>query len=424
MVRSGLWKGSDATETVRPLPDKGRASARIHVPASVFPAIDLRVLLPVYETIVLSPPIAENQDEVLSSLGVAVSDIAELIRRGRVEIALPLSLDRYSPTLLDALSEVSTDVIVGPRELSYWGVVETRKRVPLLFPAIDPLGRAQVLRELRSIAKTSGLTASQAAYVNILAECWSRQEELVDERGPLGLTVCGIGRLVGDLYQQVTGRELLLEFGSAGTSVEVAAVTGAAVCPVSTDGYSEYGHTRIICGVFDGFREQLTQMNFQRVAFALDGLLGVSREVPIVELADALSGPDVSRLRAVLVDIANENVDQTSVEETVRKFNLAIERYAGRKRLAEKVLDMRGLISATVGLIAAKAEEVAAVPAILEGATFLRDRLRALSEEYPSIRPLADAVESSLLGARPRTTLVSRMRSSIAGIRRDAHDKE
>lgn len=411
--RTRLWS-LDYNEAPTATQETG---ARVFLPATVFASVDLRVLLSVYDTVVLAPPIESSESEILARLGVARSDLASLALAGRLEIVLPCSLERYSAGLLSELSEAAPDAVIGPREILVRCVAASRARAPMLLPALGHSERIELLRALR-LSALSGLgpdADTLVRYVELLSHCWDRQEELVDERGMLGLEVCGLGRFVGELYEQITGKKMWLEFGSATHSVEIAASTGAAVCPVDTGGYSEYGHTKVVCSLFDGFTEQLSSLNYRRASGALEGLLGVARDVPILELATTLVGSDISRLRELLSKIAHHAVDPSEFDETISKFNAAVSSFERRKARLKK-LDLNGMLAVTAGFVGLDGD-LAPLPATYSATYWLLQRLRAFAGDRSAAQRLADVFEGALTAHRPRTTLVARLRSAVASTR-------
>ncbi|MBU3198506.1 hypothetical protein LL037_18735 [Clostridium estertheticum] len=62
--------------------------------ASVFPQADIRNYLSIYKTLIIAPPLEGCEDEFLSSLGVKLDELIELVMLGRINFVVPQSIDR------------------------------------------------------------------------------------------------------------------------------------------------------------------------------------------------------------------------------------------------------------------------------------------------------------------------------------------
>jgi hypothetical protein len=402
-----IWVDSALSAATFRSADQG--SARCFVPASSFEPGDIRNYLSIYDKVVLSPPLETTQERVLAALGISTEELGQLIARKRVELALPHSIERYDPRLLAVAHEADPLAIIGPRRLSIMCVLETRRRVPLIFPLLSPGERGDLLHSLYLAAShlDSEKQDSVRWLASTLSECWSTQEDFIRERGVLGLSGAGVGRLVSALVQRVLGRNLFLEITAASQDVEIAAALDAAVFPVDRPTYSQVGHSRLLAEVFSGFQSTELGPDQKHLNVVLDGLFGISSDIPVLEVADAFTGSDVARLRKMILSVTSQELDIDELHETIVKYNAEAMRFAGRRDRLRR-LDAGGLLLVGVGA-AALDPNLASAPVLLAGIAYIKGRLRDAGASSRLVGFLSDAIDGVARATRPRAVLINRI---------------
>tara|TARA_R110000744_G_scaffold380532_1_gene501832 strand:- start:3103 stop:5025 length:1923 start_codon:yes stop_codon:yes gene_type:complete len=89
-----------------------------YVDFSMFPNVDLRYCILLYQRIFLSPPITKNMDEWFKQLELKKSHFLELIMRERITLILIQDISRYDKKFLDEVFALKPDALVTRRALA------------------------------------------------------------------------------------------------------------------------------------------------------------------------------------------------------------------------------------------------------------------------------------------------------------------
>jgi hypothetical protein len=299
---------------------------------TTFPPRDLRTYLSLYGEVILSPPVGDGVD-ALAALGVSEEQLAALVATGRVRVILPQSLERYSDRLLGCLGEVSEAPgrVLMSRRLAAAAAVDSRSRLPLLYPAISVEERAAVLGALEQVGEELPLPMRDhaRALAKELIRAWGDWESFIHDRGAMGLLSCGVGPLAATIFEQITGRDLHIEFGSASLAVEWALPLRAAVFPAHVSGYSEEGHTSLLAMLLSGVHPRGPGPNI--TLDVADGLLSIGSGPSALEVATHLGGGDVDRFRNLVLDVAN-GAGLDGWAEAVERYNSAVLAFESRSK--------------------------------------------------------------------------------------------
>lgn len=331
----------------------GKKASRCLIDASSFPPPNIRSLLPIYRETLIAMPFADAYQGALASFSVTERDLLRLAEAGRVRFVLPQSLDRYPPSLLNALAERSPDALLLSRTLAAATVAETRRRVPLLFPPLGVEERHQFLSQLHASAINPGRTDPLTlAVLEGLRDAWELCEVSVARRGACGVSWVGAVRMIAAMVKAISGRDLSLELGHAVSYVEWAAALGATVFPVRSEGFSEQRHAELCASMYSGVKDVPVPVNFGAVDVVLSDLLGIANDAPIDDLVSAFSGPDVDRLRDLVTSMAEKNLDPEFLSEAIAAFNDRVRKYEKRreKQVSHDLVALAGALSGPVAL--------------------------------------------------------------------------
>lgn len=89
-----------------------------YVDFSVFPNIDLRYHLLLYQLIYITPPLEKNIDEWLKTFDVSRNEFIELIARRRIKLILTQLDERYDVRFLQEVHEIMPDSVISRRGIS------------------------------------------------------------------------------------------------------------------------------------------------------------------------------------------------------------------------------------------------------------------------------------------------------------------
>jgi hypothetical protein len=338
--------GGDLTSPESILSDEFRTSdSRCLVDTSVFPPSNIRFYLPLFEKVVLVMPLQTAYAELLEKLAVSDDDLVNLASSGRVQFLLPQSIDRYSVAFLDRLANEAPDSMLFSRRLAAATVIDSRRRMPFLYPTIGLQERYEVL-SLLAIA-TEQLSDSPVrnlfrATLNALRTIWSEPEFFVNCRGAMATSARGMAPIISEYFNALTGKNIALEMFTAAMPVEWAGVLNATVFPAVTGSFSAQSFAEIYASCYSGIQNQPIPVNYGEVGTVLKGILAIDNEVPVREVVEAVGGPDIKRLRELVKGIAESNLDPDFLDDAVEKFNKEVQSFEKRRERLSKY-DIVGL---------------------------------------------------------------------------------
>jgi hypothetical protein len=190
-----------------------------YVDATVAPSRNLRAFLTLYRTVYLSPPLASCADSVLASLGVTRDEIVELLQTERLRLVIPQSVDRYDASWLALAAEAAPASILLSRRLAAATVIDTRRRWPIFFPPVGVVERHALLKVLGRLVEMTpdrGMSSWFRALSSSLSHAWLHSEFLLNRRGAMGTSICGIPGLAAAAYRSTHEKEADLEIWGAG----------------------------------------------------------------------------------------------------------------------------------------------------------------------------------------------------------------
>jgi hypothetical protein len=409
-----------AGEEVLP-PSFSRNRTACLVNAAVFPPKNLRSYLTLYDVVHLVAPLADKLQEHLAALNASEPDLVGLLQCGRLKILLPQGLDRYDLRWLGAVAEAAPQALLLSRRLAAATVLDTRRRWPMFYAPIGVDERAACLRVLAKAVDEAPpeIKVLLSSFLETLSSAWLTSELQVTHQGAMGTSVCGVPALAANLVHRVRGHDARLEFWSAGMDVEWAAALGASVCPKGADSYSEDGFVELIASLFSVHGNERVVAVAPETFIALDGILAVDNDVPLVPFATELASHDIERLREEMRRIAAWNLDADHLRDAIEKFNAEVRRYE-HKADRLRTLNVAGFAASVGTAVALAGSEAlrhtvgpfASLGAALAAGLFhmARENMTAAS---PSLSAAMDYANACLGGVRPEAVLVSRLRKEL-----------
>ena len=406
--------------------DFGSNGLSCYVNATVAPSSNLRAFLTLYRTVYLSPPLASCADSVLATLGVTRDEIVELLQTERLRLVIPQSVDRYDESWLSLAAEAAPASILLSRRLAAATVIDTRRRWPIFFAPVGMEERhalLKVLGRLVEVTPESGMSSWFRSLSNALSHAWLHSESLLNRRGAMGTSVCGIPGLAAAAYRATHGKEADLEIWSAGADVERAGALGASAVPTVTETYSTEQAANLVASWFSLDHKQRIPTVPPETFVALDGLLAIDNDAPIVPFAKEIAAGDIERLQKRVDSITRWNLDAGYLKEAIASFNAEVLRYERRQdRL--RTLNIAGMtagLGTAVVLASDAALRTTVGPFASLGAglasllfTLARDELSAKSAHIASA---IDFANGRLAGVSADAVLVARMRKEVKLLR-------
>jgi hypothetical protein len=389
------------------------------VDAGVGQLENLRTYLSIYETVLIVAPLADYFEQTCANGGFTETEFVRLLETGRVKLLLPQALDRYPAKWLSAAAEHSPSSLLLSRRLASATILEARRRLPILYPPLNPRDRYCLLNTMISVmAKLVEPARSQdfVKFVGELGRSWSNADYFVHARGAMGTSHLGVGLIAGELYKSISGRDVRLELWHAAQKIEWATSLGAHTFPTIAHGYDETAACDMIAGLYS---PSIGNLKRTRMLGAVSDILAIDNTVSIVDFAREFSSADIVRLRELLVRITSENLDEDFLKEAIHRFNTDVRHYERRPDLLKSV-NVVGLIAA--GAVAVNAVEPSVQRFVPMAGSILGILLNRLIDELPRHSvvggQVVDFANSMLTGrTNPNAVLVARVRKEIARLK-------
>jgi len=385
------------------------------VNASVFPPHDIRNYLSIYQKVILVAPLDLKSSEIYISLGVNESELVELVRLGRVQLLFPQSIDRYPIQLLNEVAEISPENIMFSRRLACITICDIRARLPFLYPIFGVNERQELLRFLKLISdelEDTKLKSILDSLIDELSQIWSSFEFLVHYRGAMGTMFVGFGTFLASIFKTISNMDLILEFSSASSSVEWGGALGANIFPiVDSNGYSEEPHTEIIASIYSGVPEGWVPNYVSNINTTVEGILSISKDIPVIEFAKSFGGGDIDRLRGLVYGIVKHQYNPDLLKEAIDKFNKEVISYEkSSKRLNE--WDIIGLVL-ELSSLSLRNKTGVYIPLAGWFLNMFVKLIEIYGTNYTFLLKIFDNMKASIMNVTPDAVLVCRMKRSL-----------
>tara|TARA_R110002111_G_scaffold85992_4_gene134738 strand:+ start:1 stop:1587 length:1587 start_codon:yes stop_codon:yes gene_type:complete len=167
-----------------------------YIDFSIFPNIDLRYCILLYQRIFLSPPITKNMGDWFKQLSIKKSDFLELILRDRITLILVQDISRYDRKFLDEVYALKPNTIVSRRAvacLQQCDIVETADNY--LF------GDGISIKELKFISEVVAKKSKMDASILFKTLTWpitAKREsfDVLQLGGILSASVYGVNKII------------------------------------------------------------------------------------------------------------------------------------------------------------------------------------------------------------------------------------
>ena len=404
-------------------------SSACFVDASVFPTKNIRTYLTLYRRVIIAMPLASNLEAALQSLAVSKSEIVELARLNRVQFVLPQSIERYSISFITQIIEANPSAALFSRQLASASIVETRKRLPILYPPFGSQERRAILELFANVDKSSFGVVSKIIREQ-LGSMWVGMELNLSTRGAMGTARQGISPILGELYHQLTGKDVRcptkaystagelyhqltgkdvrLELMACSSSIEWAVALNATYFPIEVDGYSEAPAAQLCASVYSGVKNQSIINPIQNLEVLVNGLLTLNNDAPVLEVAEAFADNDIEKLRQLVL----KNGAGTDVETMIQSINKEVQHFEkNQNRLAR--LDMYGLASAAVAAASVTTNVLPSSIYVPLGAWVVQYVLKNADSSKDAGGPVLDWLRAKNTWSNKDAVLISRLRNKL-----------
>lgn len=365
---------------------------------------NIRYYLTLYNCVYLRMPILEHHRSYLAALGCSEKELVELCSLGRIKLVLDQPLDRYHPSLVGVLLSLTPTQYILTRRLASVTVADLRRRIPLLFPTLDVETKYQFLHSAYKLLENKTTMTDSRAVLGMVGTLWDNYFERIQRMGTYGLVQTGAYHILNYFFAQ-HNRDYAVEIMDTAPGVNYAAAFGAHL--ISRNSYNDEPLAQLIANMYSGLPKNFVLGNQPLANTAVDGVLVISNEVPLLDFATSFHSGDIDRFRNIIYGFTKHVKSEEELHTSVQNFNKEVKHYAYYNE-AKEVFDIRGFL-----VDGATAAADTSVPL----AGWMIERLLALlsvaGTRSKSVRQMRDYLEGVSAGTIPEAVLVARMRSNL-----------
>lgn len=398
-----------------------KLESRCFINASVFPQINIRNYLSIYEKIIMVFPLENSKSRVLASLNISEDELIRLAELKRIGFILPQSIDRYPIGLVEEIALSAPESLIFSRRMASMTMINSRNRFPFLYPPIKLTEKVEIIKTLYNYA-SKNQTKDSKILMKIIAELariWSASEDQINYQGAMGTGSLGLGKLMATLAGELVGEEDM-GFLFAANTVEWAAPFHANIGPnYSEDGYTDEAYIKILANAYSSINSYDHSVISKLNNYILDGIFTVDSDVPVIDFAKTFESGDITRLRNLIFKISNNCDDFDDATETIRKFNKDIINYESRAgKLGEWEISgfLQVALSVALSSVKKRNPNINIPQASIPLAIWLMNVLNNKRSTSEVLSTALDSLEGVLQATEPDTILVARMRKNYKRI--------
>ena len=386
--------------------------------ATTFEPGNIRNYLSLYNTVVLTMPLAERMERVLASLGVTRKEMLELVGKRLVRFVAPQSVERYDAAFIAELVEVGPGTVTGSRRLAAAVHADQVASNPLLVLPATALERRTVLRALRRLAEVQTKTSDVVlALADGLAAAWPFYEQSMHVRGAMASIAGPLAHVSRQLAKRITGNDYFVELGAAAQNVEWASAFGAHFAPFESEEYSELAHSELLVAIHGGVPRGAQPLARAARFDVAQELLVIDNDADIIDFVTVLGAGDLARFRDLVSGLARPGRPPDEINELVAMWNGQVRQYERRPdRLKSMALGglLLGAAAKVVGapdLVALSAVVLPAIPALV---TYAQEDLVGKSA---ALGTMIDGLNARLAGVHREAVLLARLKKLVKGMK-------
>lgn len=307
---------------------------------------NLRGYLTLYKVVWIALPAADYIASVLSAFKVSESELVELAILGRVGFVLPGNPATYPLGLLAKIVEAAPQSVIFSKRLAAASIAESRRRNPLLFPALNNEQRRSLLDVLGGFPEGPSLDLS-SLFVDHFAETWDSLEFNFNKRGAMAMMQNGLSKIAIGMAKKFHGVDLGFQMQMCMASVEWAAALGATYSPAKSSDFNEQPYAEFAGSILTGVRSESIISPVSDMDVLVEGLLCLDNDAPILEVAEVFTGSDVASLQQLMRSNKEKGVD---LVDYVNSLNVKVRRFERDQKKVQS-RDCIGLLSALVGAL-------------------------------------------------------------------------
>jgi len=366
---------------------------------------DIRNYLTLYNKVYLRMPINEHHETYIQGIGCTEKELKDLCSLGRVKLLFDQPLHRYHPNLHKTLLEIPKDAYLQSRKLASLNVLDLRKRVPFAFPTLDIDTKHELLHDLNKILSKSPVERNMKnAILEFLNAMWGNYFEAIERMGALGLARFGTYHFTNFIFEKAN-IDRSVELLDTEPGVNYAATLGANL--ITRRSVNDDALATLIANIYSGVPKDFIPGKQYESNTALNEILLVNSDIPVVELALAFQSNDIDRLRKALYWLTRHTKNNEELLSSVESFNDEV-RHLVKKQEAISKLDITGfLLDGGTSLVGNS------LPFVGWFAGLAVKGLRSYGAKKKTVSIVSDYLAAQSAGTIPDAVLIARMREDL-----------
>ncbi|HCR52858.1 MAG TPA: hypothetical protein PLM56_05685 [Cyclobacteriaceae bacterium] len=322
-----------------------------YVDYSVFPNLDIRNHLFLFQTVFVTLPFERDITKWLSESKIHKNEFFELIRRKRIKILLTQPEYRYDLKFLCEIYEVDPNALITRRALS------TLQQIDLVEVSDNYLfNDINIIRELHNFCEIIGSslkTNPKAIYDLLVWPISARRQsfEHLEGSGILTMGAFGVNKAIEKQMQVKGKRDVTFDFMVNAHSIHLAHALNAIYFPFTAeDGYNNSSYTEVMGNLLN-FYKNATPGNIKQFiehkrtdptgtkSIQIIDAIEVNNYMPILELEEILDKdtifPNSKRLMESLASLSGEER-----KSKIDYYNQMVNKKINRKRKSKNRIDL------------------------------------------------------------------------------------
>lgn len=321
-----------------------------YVDFSVFPNLDLRYFLMLYETSYLTPPLEKSVKDWLKDFGVKCDEFIQLILRKRIRLVLPQDFSRYDVGFLNEVYRLMPDAIISKRAVSclqQCDIVEVSDNY--IFNTTDCLSE---MRKFCSLISNTNKVDADFLYKLVVWPVTARRQsfEVLHRTGVLSASLYGVNKIISKTPNNNISESVNFLMTGFSPSIHLAHSLNATYFPYQMENSQSDENYADVMGKLLNFFKSATLENFKDLEddelFLRKGnsfispvdLVKMNTFDSILEFEEVLSKeivfPNSRRLMETLSVLSPEEQAQK-----VRFYNREVQKYLRTKESSYKIFD-------------------------------------------------------------------------------------
>lgn len=314
--------------------------SRCFVDASVFPRLNLRVYLTLYEQVVIALPLDSKSECFYQMFMINKNELKELVARGRLLFVIPQNLARYSQDLLLDILSVDPNSVIFSRQLAASTIQGIQSKIGIVGTTFSSDEQYHFLNHLSRID-----SQEVKRLAAVLSEQWQFGESIVNREGATAAFRLGISNLAIRGYQE-KGQDYLIELSTASSSYEFAQGLKAHHFPFDGDTYSENAACHIVSSLYNGVLSDSNKIKESELSVLLNDIFTINNDMDILELDSSLSHSLIRSLPGIVSDYSS--LDEHTLFNKMRILRQEVRDIERNKKRITK-LNLSGFIPTAIG---------------------------------------------------------------------------